>query len=253
MGLESALAQLDDVVVCVTTAPRRTDDGADCDYLQMTLDNLQRVGWPSQIPWHVVCDGGRTIAAGAAAQRGCRVSETPRRLGVYGAWRFAAEMLLTQYGPERCFLLLQDDVDFCDQIVGYVPQAMVQTARTCDVGCFSLYTSPAMVSPQHRSAHGFVPAALDRHSFWGALALLFPPYKLAALLATNRFIQHSHSARLDVVVGNALTNDLGAPIYVHVPSLVEHRGAWSTIGRHRIKSIQTNRRGYQFERAARLG
>ena len=105
-----------------------------------------------------------------------------------------------------------------------------------------------MVPVTCRGATGFVPAATDKHSFWGALALLFPPKALEKLLTAPRFMAHEHTARLDVVVGNTIVCDLQMDLCVHVPSLCDHLGAWSTIGRHKIPGIQKYRRGYDFQR-----
>ena len=243
------IKQTSDVVVGITTAPRQTDSGQPCAYLEATLRALGRVGWPDGAPLYISYDaGGQPTPEITAAAPRARVLEHTQRLGVYGNWRYLANTLLAQYGPDRPYLLLQDDVDFCDGVVDYLPQATQRAAATRPVGCFSLYTSPAMVPVTCRGATGFVPAATDKHSFWGALALLFPPKALEKLLTAPRFMAHEHTARLDVVVGNTIVCDLQMDLCVHVPSLCDHLGAWSTIGRHKIPGIQKYRRGYDFQR-----
>lgn len=240
--------RIEDVVVGITTVPRRTDDDVPCNYLADTLRNLDQVQWPSSAPWYISYDaGGKPTPEDTALAPRARVVEHNRRLGVYGNWRYLAELLVAQYGPDRPYLMLQDDVQLSNGVVPYLPRAVEQSLATKPVGCFSLYTSPAMVPDGCAGANAFVPAALNKHSFWGALALLFPAGQLTKLLAAPRFLAHEHTARLDVVIGNTLVFDLGLELCVHVPSLCEHTGDWSTIGRHKIRSIQKNRRGYDFK------
>jgi hypothetical protein len=62
------------------------------------------------------------------------------------------------------------------------------------------------------------------------------------LLRHPRFADHRGTQQVDAVVSASML-DLGRPIYVHVPSLVDHVGDTSTIGHDDIAGAL---RGHRF-------
>jgi hypothetical protein len=93
----------------------------------------------------------------------------------------------------------------------------------------------------------WVNCRFHNNAFWGAVAMCFPRASLIKMQTEGqRYINHKHHRKLDVVVGNSMRADMGMSIRVAVPSLVDHIGSWSTLGRHRLKGNQWGRRGFAF-------
>jgi len=245
MAQEYALSS--STLVGVTTAPR-ADGAKRHDYLTPSLLSLTKAGWQ---PPHVFAepDSNFTALVSAGVSSVYRNADT---LGCYANWkqglthllRLADDMNAECLGSCRWLLMLQDDVIWSDKTNPASLYAAVHSVpRPEQVGAFSWYTSPSMVGTDDT---GFVHAALHKHSFWGALALMFPIESARRLLTAPRFVNHPKDCRLDVVIGNTLSLDLCLRLLVHNPSLCDHIGAFSTLGRHKIKGIQSNRRGHMF-------
>ena len=245
MAQEYDLAQA--TLVGVTTAPR-ADGAKRHDYLTPSLLSLTKAGWQ---PPHVFAEPNSEFAALVSAGV-ASVYRNADTLGCYANWKQGLTHLLRLaddrnaecQGSCRWLLMLQDDVIWSDSANPESLYAAIHSVpRPEQVGVCSWYTSPSMVGTDDT---GFVHAALHKHSFWGALALMFPVESARRLLNASRFVNHPQDCRLDVVIGNTLSLDLCLRLLVHNPSLCDHIGAFSTLGRHKIKGIQSNRRGHMF-------
>jgi hypothetical protein len=229
------------LLVGITTAPRCDEAGTRYNYLDATLrDFRESIG---DIPHKLV------IAAepGSACPDGVEAYVNDRVLGVFSNWVECLRRLVGQAeDDQQLILMLQDDVMFTPGAVDTGIEWLQQHSPDIYV---SLYTSPAVVDTTRLSGEsGFVPAAIERRAFWGALAGLFTTGLARKLLASASFRGHLQRERLDVVIGHAMQRDIRQPLMVHVPSLCDHRGEFSSIGRHKIVKNASMRRGFQFKR-----
>jgi hypothetical protein len=114
------------------------------------------------------------------------------------------------------------------------------------VGFLSPYVSPAMVPERaHNVRHYWVRSV--RRNFWGAVAMCFPRAALEYMINCPRFVNHKHHRQVDVVAGDVFFNssDSRWP-YIHLPSLADHIGVKSTIGRDKNPHSQWGRHGFSF-------
>ena len=171
-------------------------------------------------------------------------------LGCFPNWKNSVLWLL-EYTTADWILMLQDDVIWRNDGGLQLAAGMRDFPA---VGLLSPYTSPKMVPHEMRletpADDRWQEAQFYDKAFIGALALCFPRRSLELLVSHERFLGHTHHRKTDVLVGNTLRLELGLSILVHVPSLADHTGSWSTIGRHRIRGIQWGRKGLGYRETA---
>lgn len=174
------------------------------------------------------------------------------QLGCFLNWKRALSHLAYREDADWV-MVLQDDV-----IWRRDGRAMVEAelpaweAMGYRFGFASPYTSPAMVPFTKKDDYvvmgweGWVAPEFHNNAFWGALAMIFSRESAQSLLTFDRFRKHDHHRKVDVVVGNCM-RDMGREMRVAVPSLCDHIGERSTLGRDKIKGIQWGRRGFAFD------
>jgi hypothetical protein len=165
-------------------------------------------------------------------------------LGCFPNWRRALSWLVDET-TAGWLLVVQDDVVFRGDVEARLFDGM---ERRPGCGFLSPYTSPAMVGPGYKTqqftgAEAWIRPQRHNNAFWGALALCLPRTAAAQLLYNPRFLAHRHSRKVDVLAANCLW-DMHLDLWVHLPSLAEHIGEVSTIGRDKIPGNRWARRGY---------
>lgn len=224
------------IALGITTSPRQKD------YLTDSIRSLRSAGFDELV--HLFAEPGTPECDLA----GTRTIVNPRRLGCAGNWKNALASLLAER-PADWYLLLQDDVVWRPNSKEVLVAEMQTGAR--GIGFLSAYTSPAMVP--RRPASGWQPALFPNPSywgickFWGALALAIPHSAALRLVDCPRYQAHQHPRKLDELLGDCC-RDLDLACRVYVPSLADHIGEVSTLGRHgwRFFGNRWGRRGIQF-------
>ncbi len=168
--------------------------------------------------------------------------DNPTQLGCFPNWKNALTWMVENAAWDWV-LMLQDDVVWRNDSARQMHQAINAPALQ-QVGFISPYTSKAMI-PKVPNPSGWVDAKFHNKAFWGALAICMPRSSAQSLLAFQRFRDHKHHRKLDVIVGNCF-RDMDQAIKVHVPSLADHIGHISTLGRHKIKGNAWGRKGAGF-------
>jgi hypothetical protein len=165
-------------------------------------------------------------------------------MGCFGNWKATATWM-AENTTEDWVLIMQDDLLWC-QAGAPTLQHAVDTFDMNTTGFLSPYTSPAMVPDRARKMRDCWVRS-QRRNFWGALAFCFPRQSLNYLLDSQVFKNHKHFRQVDVVVGNVFfsSDDKRWPI-IHLPSLGQHVGKKSTIGRDSNPASQWGRCGYGF-------
>jgi hypothetical protein len=239
------------------TVGRRSEAAEATGYTAAAIQSLRAAGFTQ--PLHVFCEPGAAAQLPPTGQHNTVVHMNAVQHGCFRNFRQGSRYLLEQTDA-AWIMMLQDDGIWRADGWAHMQAAMLAPAHQA-VGYLSPYTSPAMVvrrPPARRPKSKAAPAApamawrschFYNKSFWGAVAMCFPRQGLEKLHASPRFVNHTHTRKLDVVVGNAIRRDLGLEILVAVPSLVDHIGKWSTLGRHKLRGIQWGRRGYAFKQA----
>lgn len=222
--------------VGMTTAPRIDEEGRDRSRLTQSLASFRSAGFDQRV--YLFAEPGVT-----AGSDGCELISTENQLGCFQNWRRGLTYL-SEKAPARWYLMLQDDVVWSPGAAATVIKA-VASGKYDSAGFLSAYTSPAMVAGKRASSSRWRPVKFHNNAFWGALALLLPAEAAGLLLSFPRFVSHDHHRKLDVVVGNCF-RDMQRQMLVSVPSLCDHIGDWSTLGRHRVSGIQWGRRGFGF-------
>jgi hypothetical protein len=229
------------ISIGMTTAPRPEP------YIGRAVTSLREAGFDRPVHFFAEPGSGFTgvdLPPDSVLWQSC----TP--LGCFPNWKWGLTVLADRAEPGDWIMLLQDDVIWrrdarkcLEDFLGCVPRT--------NLGFVSPYASVAMVSTRDKHdcaaspGQHWVPPSFHDSAFWGALALVFPVETARALLEFPRFRNHTHTRKVDVLVGNCL-KDMGRELWIAVPSLCDHIGAVSTLGRHRIKGIQWGRRGYGF-------
>lgn len=264
-----------DFVVGMTTAPRK-ENGVEHVYLTESLYSMGRAGLQARSIRFGVDPGAEPpasypqfMAALAGLHQlfphklGRTIVRNPEQLGVFENWRTTLRGCLADAEQTGAgwILMVQDDACWT-RYAARLLDTLTMIVNRRELGAISLYTAPMMVP--HRDAAEpapsvltspysrllLRPAALDRHSFWGAVALLFPTTAAAALLEDPVFQAHTHQARLDVVIGRAIVESMQHKLYVTLPSIVDHLGEISSIGRHKVVRAKNLRRGFRFAEPA---
>jgi hypothetical protein len=214
----------------MTTAPRREPT------LVRAINSLRAAGFHEEI--HVFAEPealGELERSALAAARAIAHDNTSKR-GCFGNWKSALEWLIV-HTSTPWVMILQDDAIWS---LGSSEMLLVQMRKRQDprTGIISPYTSPAVVKKDFVDGWNECRAGWD---FWGALAFCMKRVAAEELLRHPRFMKHAQPLQVDAVVAASML-DLGRPSFVHVPSLVDHIGNTSTIGRS-----GGGRRGYRFE------
>jgi hypothetical protein len=242
------------------TVGRRSEAAEATGYTATAIRSLRTAGFTQ--PLHVFCEPGAVPQLPPADQCNLVVHANAVQQGCFRNFRQGSSYLLSHTDADWIMMLQDDGIWRTD---GWTHmQAALAAPPHQAVGYLSPYTSPAMVvrqppvrrpKPKAGKAAKVAPVMSWRSchfhnkSFWGAVAMCFPRQSLIQLHAAPRFANHTHTRKLDVVVGNAIRRDLGLEILVAVPSLVDHIGKWSTLGRHKLRGIQWGRHGYAFKNA----
>ena len=237
------------LAVGMTIGLRRVK-GKTFNYAQQAITSFRTVGFTE--PLHVFVEPGAEVHL-PKSRYGLVVHSNKRKLGCFRNFKRAATHL-TGCTDAEWLLLLQDDAIWRADGATLLYTAL-ESFDAQSVGFISPYTSKAMIGKKHLAAFAkrradspvrWVPCKFYNNAFWGAVALCFPRASMLKMQAHKRYTQHKHHRKLDVVVGNVM-RDLRLPMFVALPSVVDHIGRWSTLGRHRLKSNQWGRHGFAFK------
>lgn len=210
-------------------------------YILRAFDSLRAAGFAQ--PVELFCEPGEYPLEHL---KHAHVHENPRTLGCFQNWRHSLKWMV-DCAEADWILMIQDDTIWRDD-AARVLTAAINNPKLAEVGFLSPYTSRAMVHPGP-AKQGWQKPKLTPYSFWGALALCLPLESARALLRYPRFRDHEHHRKVDVTVGHCF-REMGKAMYVHLPSLANHIGDVSTLGRHKIKGIQWGRSGHMFRERA---
>lgn len=227
----------------------RNNKGTIYDYCEQAAFSLRRAGFTESL--HCFVEPGAEQHIPNPSRWNITMHQNEQKLGCFKNFRHSLRFL-TENTNADWILMLQDDCIW--RLDGSVKiHEAINTPSLQTVGFLSPYTSKAMVpAPQQKASlwrdkSAWINAKFHNKAFWGAVAMLFPRDSAMKLESeSKRYREHKHHRKLDVVVGNAIRRELEMPIKVHVPSLCDHIGSWSTLGRHRFRGNQWGRRGFLF-------
>jgi hypothetical protein len=219
------------------------------DYATQAISSFREAGFKQ--PLHVFVEPGAKVHIPQARRWGLAVHYNEACLGCFPNFKHGAQLLVDETDADW-ILMLQDDAIWSPGAMDHLLEA-INNPEFQDVGFISPYTSKAMVAKSHKQQFAqskqqrWVHCHFHNRAFWGAVAMAFPRPSLVKMQTKGkRYKNHKHHRKLDVVVGNTIRHDLDMRILVAVPSLVDHIGSWSTLGRHRLKGNQWGRRGYAY-------
>jgi len=172
-------------------------------------------------------------------------------MGCFGNWKTTAAWM-AENTTEDWIMIMQDDLMWGPSAAATMQHA-VDVFDPATTGVLSPYTSPAMVPDRARKLRGCWVRSIKRN-YWGALAFCFPRQSLEYLLGSPVFTSHRSSRQVDVVVGRVYyeSSDKRWPI-IHLPSIGQHIGAVSTIGRDKNPASRWGRCGFGFNLEYRAG
>jgi hypothetical protein len=216
--------------VGVTTAGRKQPT------LDRTLTGLAQAGWERP---RLFADADACVH-----ERWARLPSSRRdeQLGAFANWYLALAEMVMRNPHADGYLLCQDDVIFCRGLRAYLERSLWPAER---IGVVSLFCPTHFGRGKPKGFH-----VEDRG--WdaaGAQAYLFSYASAEALLASPLVLRHRHSGpaggsrNIDSIVG-LWCRETRLPYFVHVPSLVEHVGATSTI--YRAAGLWGNRAAADF-------
>jgi hypothetical protein len=218
-----------DLAIAMTTAPRPRPT------LLTSLKSLRAAGFVEDV--HLLAEPGtfdrvrrphdaRTIEHENSSTRGC-----------FRNWKRAVKRLLSRTSAPW-LLVVQDDATWVPWAAD-VLRAQLIARHDVRTGVLSPYVTGKDVAPTFDDGWNECRVGW---TFWGALAFAMPRAAAEDLLRHPRFTQHRGTQQVDAVVSASML-DLGRPIYVHVPSLVDHVGDTSTVGHDDIAGTL---RGHRF-------
>ena len=145
------------------------------------------------------------------------------RIGSYGNWMLGMTELFLRAPDADRYVMFEDDVVLCRNTRNYVEACKFPTG-----GYLNLYTVPDNVEAGQTA--GWTRSAQKGR---GALALAFDRDGVRAILTSARCVSHSESKQrghylTDGAILDAMRK-VGVREWVHVPSLVQHTGAETTI------------------------
>ena len=231
------------------TVAKRMDNAVEHNYAKAAIQSLREAKFTEVV--HAFCepDAGHVVPSFIDAANVMPHVHT-QHMGCFPNFRYGLNWLVDNTDSDWVMLLQDDCIWHPD---GYT--AMQRGFEELPAaGFLSPYTSRAMVEGGHAGHSdlsvdlpaGWVAHRFHNKAFWGALAMAFPRQSAKDLVNFPRFIQHDHHRKVDVVVGNC-TRDMGKTGYVHVPSICEHIGKHSTIGRDRFPGNKWGRHGLRFD------
>ncbi len=206
----------------MTTAPRKRQE------LNATLSSLRRAGWRDRV-YLFAETGSRTFMARHLQGPVTLIQRQGPALGAWSNFLLALAELCQREPLADAYLMLQDDVDLCQSLRGYLEEKLWPGAQP---GVVSLHT-PAHLAPRH--GIGFFKADLGWNA-WGAQALVFSNHAARALLADIKVMDHrlkgplGGNKNVDSVVGEWCRRTKHG-FWLHAPSLAEHTGQHSTLWR----------------------
>lgn len=218
------------LAVAMTTAPRRMPT------FHRALLSLRRAGFSEHV--HVFAEPGAWSQIPRPHDERAVTHDHAVTLGCFENWRHTLTYLLEQTAAPW-LLVVQDDAIWAPKSANTLRAATV-TRNDLGTGFLSPYVNANDVPPG--SVDGWNECRSGWY-LWGALALCIPRDAATALLQHPRFVKHPVDQQVDAVVAASML-DLERPSYVHVPSLVDHVGATSTLGHDDVAS---KLRGYRFE------
>jgi hypothetical protein len=232
------------------TVGLRRDSSTVYDYCTQAVHSLRQAGFSEEL--HCFTEPGAEVHIPAGGDFNLVVHKNPKTLGCFPNFRRSLKYLLDHTTASWIMMLQDDCVWRADGQT--VIQAAINNPEYQGVGFLSPYTSKAMVPPEDKTVieqwdnnNAWRTCHFHNRAFWGAVAMVFPRASALRMeTKSQRYREHRHHRKLDVVVGNAMRVELQLPILVHVPSLCDHVGSWSTLGRHRLKSNKWGRRGFLF-------
>jgi hypothetical protein len=230
----------------------RKNGGTTYQYAEQAIESFRKAGFTQ--PLHLFVEPGAKIHVPQTKKLGLIPHHSTEKLGCFPNFKRGAQFLV----DADWILMLQDDAVWCDGAMELF-HAAINNPDFQQVGFISPYTSKAMVARDDKvqlkkaiNSGNVMQQWVDCHfhnrAFWGAVAMAFPRASLVKMQTKGRrYMNHKHNRKLDVVVGNTIRHDLDMPILVASPSLVDHIGKWSTLGRHKLKGNQWGRRGFAFQ------
>lgn len=209
--------------------------------IETSLSSIQSAGWKTT---RVFAEPGSQILSGDNSVSGHSVCERAGTLGAFPNWYLGMTELYLREPLAEAFLMFQDDVMLAANTREYVERTLWPAP---EVGVVSLYC-PSQEHVSGCTGYKRIDSGWDA---WGALAYVFSNPGLRAFLSDLVVLNHRHHGpagglrNIDSVVGNWCQR-VGLPYFVHVPSLVQHIGATSTIWRRGQAS--GNRCAHEFDR-----
>lgn len=201
--------------VGVTTAPRKSPT------LESCLQSLSLAGWDSPRLF------SEPFASKSKIFSNYPFSMRSTTLGVFPNWYLGLTELYLRMPHADAYLMFQDDALVARDARAYLENTLWPAA---EVGVVSLYCP----SREHvRDLTGF--REINRGwAAWGAVAYIFSNPGVRQFLSDPVVLNHRHHGpsdgvrNIDPVVGSwCQRNQL--PYFVHIPTLVQHIGATSTI------------------------
>lgn len=237
------------LVIGMTVGVRKNKDTV-YDYCEKSAASLRKAGFTETL--HCFTEPGAESHVPRPEQWQIELHKNKKRLGCFPNFRHSLKYLLDNTQSDW-ILMLQDDCIWRLDGAAII-QAAINDPELQEVGFLSPYTSKAMVAKDKQKTekywaerNAWLDCTFYNRAFWGAVAMLFPRKSAERMEnESQRYRNHNHHRKLDVVVGNAIRRELELPIKVHVPSICDHIGSWSTLGRHRLKGNRWGRRGFLF-------
>lgn len=229
------------------TVGLRSNKGKLEQYCSQSVQSLRDAGFTE--PLHLFVEPGAEVHI--PKRDDFEVIDNPEQYGCYRNFRHGLKYLTDETDADW-FLMLQDDAIWSDNSYEAFSAAITDTEKQ-RVGFLSPYTSKTMVAKSARSKRRestitWHECSLFQGKFWGAVALAFPRESAERLEnESRRFREHTHHRKLDQVLGYGM-EELGLEMLMAVPSMVEHIGAFSTLGRHKKLFNQWARRGFLFQK-----
>lgn len=233
------------------TVAKRVHAEQTFDYTEQAIKSLRDCGFTETLHLFVEPGGEQHVPA---VNYNYEVHNNDEVLGCFKNFARGLWWLVERVPTADWYFMLQDDCLWKKDGYAQMRAACADPAHA-SVGFLSPYTSKSMIAfgkdrrgrmLASKAPKGWVQHKWHNKAFWGAVCMVFPRQSAKDLLDFPRFRGHTHSRKLDVVVGNC-TRDMGKAGLVHVPSLCDHIGHFSTLGRHRLKGNRWGRRGWGFQ------
>ena len=221
------------LTIGMTTAPRRQPT------FERSIASLRETGFNEEV--HVFAEPETFATVPKLPRTHLHVNE--KKQGCFGNWKTTLLYLLSNT-KTPWLMIVQDDAVWAPG-AAVVLRTMMLDPRAPQSGFLSPYTSGSRTVVTKDFVDGWNETRAG-WQFWGALALCMNRASAEQLTKHSRFVKHWDSKAVDAVVAASMI-DMRRPTYVHVPSLVDHIGVTSTIGRDR--EAAAGRRGYRFGKA----